>query len=129
MFNIVFHKNIMNVEEKVALNMSGKQLACIVLGIVIDVPVYLIGKDLIGADAVSWVAIAIGGLFAAIGFYKNNGMNLMEFAEVLYENNIKTYPQSIYKKKDMEQMELEELYKEKLAELNEVRKGKAHEKK
>lgn len=129
MFNIQFHKNIMEVEEKMALNMSAKQLTCIAIGVAIDIPVYLIGKDIIGSEATSWIAIAIGGIFAAIGFYNNNGMNLMEFATVLYENNIKTNPRSEYRKKDLEQAEIEELYKEKIVELNELRGAKKHGKK
>ena len=72
-------EEIRKYKEKIMFGLNARQLIATVLTFLICVPLYLIGKNYISDDILSWLIIAIAAPLVSIGFLKFNGMPMEKF--------------------------------------------------
>ncbi|MEG0614137.1 MAG: PrgI family protein [Oscillospiraceae bacterium] len=84
-------KEIKEYKEKIAFGLTGRQIICSVLMLVIAVPLYVFGRKYIQEDVIAWLVILIGLPLAAIGFVKKNGMPFEKFIAAIFKS-IFLYP-------------------------------------
>ena len=73
-------EEIRKYKEKIMFGLNARQLIASVLAIAICVPLYMLGKDYLSEDTLSWLIIGIAVPIGAIGFFKYNGMPMEKFA-------------------------------------------------
>lgn len=104
MIEIRIPKEIRTYKEKLFFGLNLRQLICTVIAIVINVPLYWYGKDMIGPDAASWVVILIAIPLFMIGYFNYNGMTFEQFIKSVIQFEV-IYPQKRkYKTQNMFEM-------------------------
>ena len=73
-FEIKINKEIRDYTESMFFGLSLRQFVFSLLACAVAVAVYFIGKPLLGLETVSWVCIIVAVPFAAMGFFKYNGL-------------------------------------------------------
>lgn len=127
MYNIAFHKEITSVEEKLICNLTKRQIVWMALGLAIDIPLVIFVRPILG-ETVEWLAMVVGGLCGAVGFFKKDGMNFEEYAKAYIAFNFKTSSKRYYKSEDLEERLLEEAYQEKIKDYNNLLKKRGKKK-
>ncbi|MCJ8010146.1 PrgI family protein [Paenibacillus sp. KQZ6P-2] len=92
MIEIRIPKEIRTYKEKLFFGLNLRQLICTAIAILINVPLYWFGKDIIGPDAASWVVILIAIPLFMIGFFSYNGMTFEQFIKSVIQFEV-IYPQ------------------------------------
>ncbi|GHU55746.1 conjugal transfer protein TraE [Clostridia bacterium] len=67
-------KDIRDYKEQVLAGFSLRQIVCISLTFVINVPLHIFGKNFFPKEVLDWVIMITASMFAIVGFYKKNGM-------------------------------------------------------
>ena len=78
MIDIRMPKEVRDYKEKIYFGLTTKQLICSALVLLINVPLYWYGREIIGDDLIGWVVIIVACPFFAIGFIKYNGLKFEE---------------------------------------------------
>lgn len=84
MIEIKIPKEIRDYKEKFLFGLTIRQFISIAAALVICVPLYIFGKEPLGADLMSWIIIIIAAPIFAFGFFKFNGMPFEQFVLILY---------------------------------------------
>ncbi|OMD35658.1 PrgI family protein [Paenibacillus odorifer] len=92
MIEIRIPKEIRTYKEKLFFGLTLRQLICTTIAIFVNVPLYWFGKDIIGAEAASWVVILIAMPLFLIGYFTYNGMTFEQFLKSLIQHEF-IYPQ------------------------------------
>lgn len=74
MIEVRIPKEIRDYKEKFWMGLTVRQLVSCVILLVTALPIYLFGKNLVGEEIASWLAILISIFLGAFGFYKHNGL-------------------------------------------------------
>lgn len=69
-------KDLSRVKNKVAFNLTKRQLLCFALAGVVGIPFYLFGRSHIGTDVAALCMIALMLPFFAVGMYEKDGQPL-----------------------------------------------------
>lgn len=91
---IKINKEIRDYTEGIFFGLSMRQLIFSALAVAAAVGVYFGLKNIIGTEVVSWLCIVVAAPFAAMAFFKYNGLTAEQFAwawlksEVLYPKNV-----------------------------------------
>lgn len=92
MIEIRIPKEIRTYKEKLFFGLTLRQLICTAIAVIVNVPLYWFGKDIIGADAASWVVIFIAMPLFLIGYFNFNGMTFEQFVKSVIQQEF-IYPQ------------------------------------
>ena len=88
-FEIKINKEIRDYTESMFFGLSLRQFIFSVLACGVAVAVYFIGKPLLGLETVSWVCIVVAAPFAAMGFFKYNGMTAEKLLVAWYRSTFR----------------------------------------
>lgn len=91
MIEIKIPKEIRHYKEKLAFGLTIRQLISVTLALSINIPLYILGKDVIGDELMSWIVIIIAVPLAMIGWFNYNGLNFEQFLVTLIQSEI-LYP-------------------------------------
>lgn len=69
MIEIRIAKEIKDYREKLFFNLTLRQTICSVLAILINVPLYILGKEYISQEILSWIIIFISLPIFFIGYF------------------------------------------------------------
>lgn len=75
MIDIRIPKEIRKYKEKFFFGLTFRQSICLALALIINVPLYILGKDVVGNDLMGWIIILTSIPFMCIGFVNYDGMN------------------------------------------------------
>lgn len=84
MIEIKIPKEIQDYKEKFMFGLTIRQFVSVAAALAICVPLYVFGKDALGADLMSWIIIIIAAPLFAFGFFKYNGMPFEQFLIILW---------------------------------------------
>lgn len=90
MLEIKINKEIREYTEAVFFGLSLRQFIFSVLGCGAAVGIYFLLRDYLGTEAVSWACILGVVPFAALGFFRYNGMPAEKFIWVFIKSEILT---------------------------------------
>lgn len=80
MIEVKVPKEIRAYREKLFFGLNLRQTICGVLAIVLNIPIYIYLRPVIGDDLAAWIIICIAAPFFFIGFFQYNGMPFEQFA-------------------------------------------------
>ncbi|MEK4433104.1 PrgI family protein [Paenibacillus sp. FSL M7-0802] len=92
MIEIRIPKEIRTYKEKLFFGLTLRQLICTLIAVVVNVPLYWFGRDVIGSDAASWVVIFVAMPLFLIGYFNYNGMTFEQFIKSVIQQEF-VYPQ------------------------------------
>lgn len=84
MIEIKIPKEIRDYKEKFLFGLTVRQFFSVAAALAICVPLYIFGKEPLGADLMGWLIILIASPIFAFGFFKFNGMPFEQFVLILY---------------------------------------------
>lgn len=87
MIEVKIPKEIHDFKEAIVAGLNARQLVCVILTLLICIPLYIFGVDILGEDIASWLCIFVALPCAAIGFFSYNGMPLEKFVFVWIKFN------------------------------------------
>ncbi len=76
---VKINKEIRNYSERVFFGLSMRQLVFSILAVGVAAGLYFLLKPHVGTETVSWICILGAAPFAALGFFKYNGMPAEQF--------------------------------------------------
>lgn len=92
MIEIRIPKEIRTYKEKLFFGLNLRQLICTLIAIVINVPLYWYGRNVVGSDAASWIVIFVSMPLFLIGYFNYNGMTFEQFIKTVIQQEL-IYPQ------------------------------------
>lgn len=92
MIEIRIPKEIRTYKEKLFFGLNLRQLICTLIAIVVNVPLYWFGRNIVGADSASWIVILIAMPLFMIGYFNYNGMTFEQFIKSVIQQEL-IYPQ------------------------------------
>lgn len=84
MIEIKIPKEINEYKEKFLFGLTVRQFVSVAVALVICVPSFIFGKNVLGEDLMSWIIILIAVPIFGYGFFNFNGMPFEQFVIVLY---------------------------------------------
>lgn len=99
---VKINREIRDYTESMFFGLSLRQFIFSLLACIVAVGLYFILKPYVGTETVSWMCILGAAPFAAIGFFKYNGMNAEEFisayikSEFLLPKQLTFYATNMY---------------------------------
>lgn len=99
---VKINKEIRNYTESVFFGLSLRQTVFSALAVGIAAALYFLLKPVLGAETVSWVCILGAAPFAAMGFFRYNGMTAEKFfwawlrSEVIEPKILHFQPSNLY---------------------------------
>lgn len=97
MIEIRIPKEIRTYKEKLFFGMNLRQTICTVIVLVINVPLYYVGRQYLGDDLTSWIVLLTALPLFSIGFFGYNGMTLEQFIIAIIQSEF-IYPKKrVYK--------------------------------
>ena len=99
---IKINKEIRDYQESVFLGLSRRQFLFSLLSVAVAAGVYFGLKNLLGAEAVSWVCVLAAFPFAVLGFVRYHGMSAEKLikayvrSEFLMPKELKSVPRNLY---------------------------------
>jgi len=73
-------KEIRDYQESIFFGLSARQFIFSCAAVIVAVGVYFLFRKPLGTEVVSWICILCAAPFAAIGFFRYNGMPFEKFA-------------------------------------------------
>lgn len=73
-------KEIREYQEAIFFGLSARQFICSIAAAGVAVLVYLLFHQAAGVETVSWICMLCAAPFAAVGFFRYNGMTAEQFA-------------------------------------------------
>lgn len=98
---IKINKEIRAYHESVFFGLSLRQFLCSALAVGTAVGVYLIFKDVLGKETVSWLCIVAAVPVAAAGFFQYNGLNLEQFLIAFVKSELLCAGRRVYKSENI----------------------------
>ncbi|WP_433946995.1 PrgI family protein [Paenibacillus sp. SN-8-1] len=92
MIEVRIPKEIRTYKEKLFFGLTLRQLICTGIAILINVPLYWFGRNIIGSDGASWVVIFIALPLFLIGYFNYNGLTFEQFLKSVIQQEF-IYPQ------------------------------------
>lgn len=92
MIEIRIPKEIRTYKEKLFFGLNLRQLICTIIALVVNVPLYWFGRNIVGADSASWIVILIAMPLFMIGYFNYNGMTFEQFIKSVIQQEL-IYPQ------------------------------------
>lgn len=92
MIEIKIPKEIRKYKEKLFLGLTARQFIWTVIAIVINVPLYWYGRDVLGEDVAGWGVIILSFPIFAMGYFEYNGLTFENFIGAFIRNQF-LYPQ------------------------------------
>ena len=84
MIEIKIPKEITEYKEKFLFGLTVRQCVSIAAALAVAVPIYIFGKDYLGADIAGWLVLLIIVPVFGFGFLKYNGMTFEHLVAVIY---------------------------------------------
>lgn len=81
-------KEIRDYQESIYFGLSARQFIFSIIAIVLAVSVYFIFRPMLGTEVVSWLCILCAAPFAAMGFFRYNGLSFEQFIRVWIRSQI-----------------------------------------
>ena len=101
MIDIRIPKEIRTYKEKFFFGLTLRQSVCTGLALAINIPLYFLGRDILGDDLTGWLVILTAIPLMAIGFINYNGMTFEELAIAVIKFSF-IYPRKrIYKSENL----------------------------
>lgn len=126
MIEIPIPKEIKDYEPKYIFGLTFRQNITIGIMLLINIPLYNLGKNNINTELLSWIMILVSVPIIAIGFFRYNGMRFEEFLVAFIQTNF-IYPKKrVYKTRNVFSEVKKEIIK---GELNRQKLENAEEKK
>ena len=94
---IKINKEIRNYTETVFFGLTLRQLIFSAVACVIAGGIFLLFKDSLGTETVSWICVLAAAPFAVLGFVKYNGMTAEKFIWAWIKSEILTPKKLTYK--------------------------------
>lgn len=92
MIEIRIPKEIRTYKEKLFFGLNLRQLVCTLIAIIINVPLYWFGRNMVGSDTASWIVIFIAMPLFLVGYFNYNGMTFEQFIKSVIQQEL-IYPQ------------------------------------
>lgn len=92
MIEIRIPKEIRTYKEKLFFGLNLRQLVCTLIAIIVNVPLYWFGRNIVGPDTASWIVIFIAMPLFMIGYFNYNGMTFEQFIKSVIQQEL-IYPQ------------------------------------
>ena len=92
MIEIRIPKEIRTYKEKLFFGLNLRQLVSTFIAIIINVPLYWFGRNIVGSDTASWVVIFIAMPLFLVGYFNYNGMSFEQFIKSVIQQEF-IYPQ------------------------------------
>lgn len=99
---VKINREIRNYTESIFFGLSVRQFIFSVLACVVAVTLYLVFKNSLSTETLSWLCIVGAAPFAALGFITYHGMNAEQFlwawfkSEVLYPKRLLFRSENLY---------------------------------
>lgn len=84
MIEIKIPKEITEYKEKFLFGLTVRQCVSIAAALGVAIPLYIFGKDYLGADVAGWLVILVVVPVFGFGFLKYNGMTFERLAAMIY---------------------------------------------
>lgn len=101
MIEIKIPKEIRHYKEKLAFGLTVRQLISVTLALSINIPLYILGRDILGDELMSWLVIIIAVPLAMIGWFNYNGLNFEQFLVALIQFEFLYPKKRIYKSENI----------------------------
>lgn len=88
MIEIKIPKEITEYKEKFLFGLTVRQCVSIAAALAVAVPLYIFGKDYLGADIAGWLVLLVVVPVFGFGFLKYNGMTFERLVAVIYRQKI-----------------------------------------
>lgn len=98
---IKINKEIRNYTESVFFGLTLRQLIFSALACVIAAGIFILGKDSLGTETVSWICILAAAPFALLGFVKYHGMTAEKFIWAWIKSEILTPKKLTFKSENL----------------------------
>ena len=89
-------KEIRDYQESIYFGLSTRQFIFSIVAIVVAVGVYFSLRYILGTETVSWVCILCATPFAAMGYFRYNGLSFEQFIRVWIRSQIQMPQQLTY---------------------------------
>ena len=80
MIEVRIPKEIREYKGKWLMGMTMRQLLCCLIGLIVNIPIYIGLAKHVGDELAGWVVLFTAAPFILVGFYKYNGMPSEELA-------------------------------------------------
>lgn len=106
------NKEVRGYSEKLFMGLTGRQLICSLLAILISVGLYFLLQPRIGTELTTWACILGAAPFAVLGFVTYHGMTAEKFiwawlrSEILEPRRLLFKPRNIYYDIAVEELEI-----------------------
>jgi len=94
-------KEIRDYQESIYFGLSVRQFIFSIAAIVMAVGVYFMFKPALGTEVVSWLCILCAAPFAAMGFFRYNGLTFEQFFQVWIRSQILMPPHLTFKSQNL----------------------------
>ncbi len=94
---IKINKEIKDYNETIFFGLSVRQFIFSLLACAVSIGIYLIFRDKIGTEMLSWICMLTAAPFAAFGFVKYNHMPLEKVIKVWFRTEFKTPRKLIFR--------------------------------
>lgn len=84
MIEIKIPKEITEYKEKFLFGLTVRQCVSIAAALAVAIPLYIFGKDILGADIAGWLVLLVIVPVFGFGFLKYNGMTFERLLAVIY---------------------------------------------
>ncbi|MDD4666032.1 MAG: PrgI family protein [Clostridia bacterium] len=101
MIEVKIPKEIRTYKEKLFFGLNLRQTICAALAIVINVPLYIFVRPIIGNDLASWLIIITAVPLFLIGFFQYNGMPFEQFILCILRFQLLTPQKRKYKTENL----------------------------
>lgn len=92
MIEIKIPKEITEYKEKFLFGLTVRQCVSVAVALGVAIPLYIFGKDFLGADIAGWLVLMVVVPVFGFGFLKYNGMTFERLVAVIYRQKF-TEPQ------------------------------------
>ena len=94
-------KEIRDYQESIYFGLSTRQFIFSIIAIVVAIGVYFSLRNILGTETVSWVCILCAAPFAAMGFFRYNGLSFERFIVVWIRSQILMPQRLIYQAENL----------------------------
>lgn len=109
---IQINKEFRDYREKVYFGLSMRQLIFSFLAVGVAIVSYILLKDKLSTDTISWLCILLAAPFAALGFVTYHGMTFEKFAWAWIKSEILIPKRLVFKAESKTHIENKEMIKQ-----------------
>lgn len=109
---IQINKEFRDYREKVYFGLSMRQLIFSFLAVGVAIVSYILLKDKLSTDTISWLCILLAALFAALGFVTYHSMTFEKFAWAWIKSEVLIPKRLVFKAESKTHIENKEMIKQ-----------------